>query len=341
MNIMRYLSSIFCKLGISAIAAAALWLQFDQFGLDAWRLLETWMLALATVYYLGAIIKSWFSRKSGQKLTFCPFIQGTILLFGGCLIVFWLVCQAGYLVWPGADFEVAFLALIVVPLLALIDWLLFSQKGEWRSSYPWQWLGLIISFCCVLILTAGFLPRNSIWKYPYEFLDYNVIGIITVLWFTALIAVIVLIIGYTLLTIDYVLSGEFSRHVVVPRIKTVVVEEEEPEPAKPNKNDKAKQNASKIRVTQPTAPIKPTSSSKSSKPVEPAKSIKPNVSKTVSVKVTSVSEKPKTTKVDSKSAHKFHSSTTKTMPKSRTEIIANIKQQVGKGDNAQYRKVKK
>lgn len=329
------------------MAAAALWLQFDQFGLDAWRLLETWMLVLVTVYYPGAIIKSWFSRKSGQKLTFCPFVQGTILLFGGCLIVFLLVCQSGYLVWPGADFETSFLALAVVPFLALIDWLLFSQKGKWRSSYPWQWLGLIISFCCALILTANLLPKNSIWKYPYEFLNYNTISIITMLWFIMLVAVTVLIIGYALLIADYVLSGEFSRHIVVPRIKTVVVEEEEPtamaKPKEKDKDKKAGQDGSRPKPTAPAKTIKVVKPVEPARPVDTTKSAKTNTPKPFTIKVAPTSEKPKAAtkaKVDPKSAQKLHSHASKAVPKSRTEIIADIKQQVGKSRNTQ-RRIKK
>ena len=329
MNIMRYLASILCKLGISSVAGAALWLQLNRFGLDAWRLLETWMLALAVVYYLSAAINSWFSRKSGQQLRFCPFVQGTILALSGSIIVFWAFCQSGCLPWPGATNEIAFLSLAIVPALALLDWLIFSQKGSWRAFYPWQWLGLIISFCCVLILTADFLPAGNNFKYPYEFLNYELISIPTMLLFAVLVVVIVLIVGYTLVVVDFVLSGELSRHIVLPRIKTIIVEDEGseseakssvPPVAKSSPTDKPKPQQ------KPTTTSEPTSSSASSKIAEAAKPAK---------------TEPKVVKINPVSAGKLHRCTAKTNSRSRSKIIADIKQQVGKTHSTPHRKTKR
>jgi len=71
---------------------------------------------------------------------------------------------------------------VVTPLLAILDWVLFEEKGTIRWWHGFYWLVYPI-FYCVFILVRPIIWQNSFFgdpggvsKYPYFFLDANKIG---------------------------------------------------------------------------------------------------------------------------------------------------------------------
>ena len=97
------------------------------------------------------------------------------------------------------------------------------KKGVWRAVDPWYWLALVIIYASGILLTARGTKELS---YPYDFLNYSEIGIDIMIWWIVLVSLIVLVIGYSFVIFDFALGGELRKHIVMPRIKTIVIEEE-------------------------------------------------------------------------------------------------------------------
>lgn len=77
-----------------------------------------------------------------------------------------------------------------VPLMALLDWLLFDRKGRYRPSDPLLWV-LLPDIYFVYATLRGFLggpvsvfPGGS--RFPYFFMDYDLLGWRVLLYVTAL-----------------------------------------------------------------------------------------------------------------------------------------------------------
>lgn len=59
----------------------------------------------------------------------------------------------------------------VVPLLAVLDWLLFDERGRFKVRYAAYWLAFPLGYL-VFALIRGLIKN----KYPYPFLDVNDLG---------------------------------------------------------------------------------------------------------------------------------------------------------------------
>ncbi len=314
----RFWFSLVYKLLVGVIASVALSAQLNSLGANAWRLLETWLLLVAAVYFFISAFAEWFRRKQPMlHYSFCPLLQGWIIVTGISLGVLRIVYQANTLEWLGARDFLNYLQLIGIPLFALIDWLCFTKKGGWALNYPWYWLGIIISYCCVILLTADFLPNQENWKYPYFFLNYQANGVDSLVLWALLISAVVLIIGYAITLLDYAMSGQLNQHIVMPKIKTIIVEEPpvvEPEIAVPSE------------PVQPAKPVKP----KTDKPSVAKPAPKPKKQPGMDI------VKPVEGLKDQKSAQKIHR-TNKNNSKSKSEIIADMRLQVSGNKNSKSR----
>lgn len=313
----RFWFSLGYKLLVGVIAGATLAAQFNSLGANAWRLLETWLLLVAAIYFFISAFAEWFRRKQPMlHRSFCPLLQGMIIVIGIGLGVMRVVYELNAIEWMGARDFLNYLQLIFIPLCTIIDWLVFTKKGGWGLSYPWYWLGIVISYCCIILLTTDFVPGQDGWKYPYFFLNYQANGVDNLILWTLLISVVMLAIGYILVLLDYTMSGQLNQHIVMPKIKTIVIEEPpiiEPkvvtssEATKANKVDKVNSQPS---VPKPAPKPKKQSGMDIVKPVEGLK--------------------------DQKSAQKIHSAN-KNSNKSKSEIIADIRLQVSGNKNSKAR----
>lgn len=303
----RFWFSLVYKLLVGMIAGMALSTQFNSLGTNAWRLLETWVLLVATIYFLISAFAEWFRRKQSMPhYSFCPLLQGMIIVVGVGLGILRIFYVNNSLEWLGMQGFWGYVQLLALPFFTLGDWIFFTKKGGWSFSYPWYWLGVVISYCCVILLTAGFLSGQEAWKYPYFFLNYPNTGIDSLVLLALLISAVVLIVGYIIIVLDFALSGRLNQYIVMPKIKTIVIEEEppvvEPEAAKPsNPKPSAAKPALKPKK-QPGMDI-----------VKPVAGLK-----------------------GQKSAQKIHRAN-KSGTKSKSEIIADMRLQVAGNKNAKSR----
>lgn len=242
----RFWFSLVYKLLVGTVAGTALSAQLNFFGTNAWRLLETWVLLVATGYFLIAAFAEWFRRKQAMPhSSFCSLLQGMIIVVGAGLGILRIVYANNSLEWLGMDGFWGYVQLLAIPLLTLGDWLFFTKKGGWNFSYPWYWLGVVVSYCCSILLTAGLLPGQGAWKYPYFFLDYPATGLDSLVLWMLLVSAVILIIGYVVTILDFALSGQLNQYIVMPKIKTIVVEDPpivEPEVATPRKSVQTNNN---------------------------------------------------------------------------------------------------
>lgn len=323
---MRFWLSVGYKLIAGIVAGIALWLRFESLGLNAWRLLETWLLVVTLGYFLTAAITEWFQRKAPMPhRSFCPLIQGAIIVIGISLGILRITYEANHLEWLGVRDFLNYVELLALPLLAIGDWLFFTKKGQWSLSYPWYWLGIVISYGCLILLTADFIPSSQgEWKYPYFLLNYPEIGIDSMLWWMALVVVVMLVLGYCFMLLDFALSGQLGKHVVLPKIKTIVIEEEpviEPEVIVAEEILQPKPETPKAQPVKPKA--KPDTMAKTktlSKPKKPSMDI----------------VRPVEGLKDRKFAQKLHRPS-----KSKSDIIADMRLQVKGNKNSQSKPRKK
>lgn len=85
----------------------------------------------------------------------------------------------------------------LTPISVIIDWLLFVPKGRYRWTHPLAWLLLPVGYWVFAMLRAevgGPLPGGG--RYPYFFLDLDVLEWGRLLANVAVLAVAFAVLGY-------------------------------------------------------------------------------------------------------------------------------------------------
>lgn len=226
MYIRNKLVSSFYKLSLGLISVYGFWMTLASFGATAWRLFSTWALMIGVIYFcISALILALSSkRESGD--TPCPMLEGALIVAFLLQAVTAIACAINDEYFPGLSGFVAVLAYYILPVLTLLDWCLFNKKGLWRAIDPFYWLALPLSYSAMIILTANMLPSSANLLYPVAFLDYNTYGLWEMLGWLALIGLLILIFGYILILLDAFMGGVIAKHIVLPRIRTVTVDDE-------------------------------------------------------------------------------------------------------------------
>ena len=219
------------RLIIGLLALDGFLAQLASLGADAWRVFDTWTILLTAGYFCVLAVLTfagWLQTHRGRVI--CPMLYGMIIVGNLCALLLWAVFKANHLPWLNGVSGQTFVLDILVPLLTLVDWAIFAKKGSFRAYDPWYWLGLPLIYMATMLVTSIYLPSSHALRYPYPFLDYHTIGISNMFWWTLIISTVVLLLGYVLMLLDFALSGKLSEHVVLPKIKTIVIEEEVEEP---------------------------------------------------------------------------------------------------------------
>jgi len=219
-------ASALYKLFIGVLGTVGFWLSILSFGLSAWRLFSTYAMLAVAVYYISSALVLAISRRRDAGHPPCPMFEGMLIVTLSLLCVGTIICHLQDIQFAGASGWHASLIYFVLPFLVLSDWILFMQKGQWRLVDPFFWLSPAIIYAALIILTAIQMPASDPYRYPVSFLNFYDNGLVEMLEWFALIAVLMLIFGCTLILIDYAVSGRIAKHIVLPHIKTVVLEEE-------------------------------------------------------------------------------------------------------------------
>lgn len=166
------------------------------------------------IYFAACVIKTaknWHSRDS-YATTVIPRFKGGVTL--GITVTF-LVYQ--FLLVPNAfemnpNYSIFSLANVlvhyVVPILTILDWLLFDVKGNYRWMDPFLWLLPALSYFAVVSLRGWMSQTTLIGKsyYPYYFIDFDVLGAANVFLNVLVLVVFFLILGYLIFGVDRLLK---------------------------------------------------------------------------------------------------------------------------------------
>ena len=187
------------KIFTALIAWISLWFLVRDYQGSSVQFLATFVALLSGVYFLAAAFKVLFGHRHHPWRAFCPVWHGALLL--GALLV--LTTQVVASAFPDAAILTpagvgGLIASLVLPLLIVFDWALFSAKGHWRLIDPWYWLCLPLIYLAINYLVIGATVSSEPLVYPYGFLDYLALGVIPTLIWIGGIMVGCLVLGFLL-----------------------------------------------------------------------------------------------------------------------------------------------
>ncbi|WP_242831800.1 Pr6Pr family membrane protein [Ruminiclostridium papyrosolvens] len=91
-----------------------------------------------------------------------------------------------------------------VPIMTVLDWLLFDKKQNFRWFDPMLWITVPISYFVFLIVRAkiGGIIAIVQSKYPYFFVDVDILGWLNVLKYAGVFILGFLVLGYVIYLVD-------------------------------------------------------------------------------------------------------------------------------------------
>ncbi len=100
------------------------------------------------------------------------------------------------------------------PILVLLDYFLFDEKGHFSMKYPMKWVMFpfvyLIYVYSYSLCGGTFFGTGGSKKYAYFFLDVDKIGVLGVAKYLAIIAIVYISISYLLVFIDNFLGRKKS-----------------------------------------------------------------------------------------------------------------------------------
>ena len=168
-------------------------------------------------YFFVAAIRLVASKGDGAKV-FAPQAKYTamISLLITALIAHFMLFDA---MFQNGQLVLHLVAMhYVVPIMALLDWLLFDEKGKMVVWGPFAWLSLAVVYLVVVMVGAGPLGLDlgggttaDVSRYPYTFLDPAISGVGGVALFIVAMVVAFIVLGYLIFAIDKALGRIANR----------------------------------------------------------------------------------------------------------------------------------
>ncbi|MCH4249620.1 MAG: Pr6Pr family membrane protein [Microbacteriaceae bacterium] len=159
---------------------------------------------LCAGYFTVAALRLWMGRDRGGR-AFAPALKGMATMgVTVTLLVAWLIL--GMSIGFSSASAASLLGLhVLVPILAVADWPLFSSAGSARWKDPWLWVlapvGYLAEFVLVLV-SGGSLGAGHGSRAPYPFLDVDALGVGGVTRNVIAMAIGVILLGYLAVVAD-------------------------------------------------------------------------------------------------------------------------------------------
>lgn len=163
----------------------------------------------AWIYFLCAVL--WLIPR-GEKESGAPFapvfkytavISLLVTMIIAHFMVFDAMFQDGKLVWHLVVMH------YIAPCMALLDWLLFDEKGKMPAWGPVAWISLAVAYLAFTMIAVGVFgaymgggTTAELTPYPYDFLDPAIAGVGGVAGFSGGMIAAFLALGYILFGID-------------------------------------------------------------------------------------------------------------------------------------------
>jgi hypothetical protein len=175
---------------IAAVLTAVVAVEISSRSGVMWRLITFTYQAnvLAAAYYLWTLVSPRADARVG--------LRGAVVLYVVIAGVIWNLLLTGH----SMGYTTANVLLhVVVPVLALSDWLLIGRgRGRVRWWHPLAWLAYPASY---VVLAVGVLNQAGR-RAPYYFLDPGSVGVSTVLLNVCVLGGAVIAVGYVLLAVN-------------------------------------------------------------------------------------------------------------------------------------------
>lgn len=164
--------------------------------------------AVCMIYFISAII---FCIATCNKpvYSFIPKLKGAVVMcITLTLVIFHFMLANTLFTMDGSPNSFGNVMLhYVVPIMTILDWLLFDKKGSFNKLCPILWTVLPILYLAYAMIASQF--GNGIgWncRYPYPFLDVDTLGIKIVSLIILALAAAYILLGYIFYFIDRLLS---------------------------------------------------------------------------------------------------------------------------------------
>jgi len=97
----------------------------------------------------------------------------------------------------------------VVPIMTLLDWLLFDEKGRMRATSPLLWTVFPLLYFSIVLLLAALTKGTPF--YPYPFMNVSTQGLARVLVTVAWKVAFFVALGYVFVLVDRLLQKASTR----------------------------------------------------------------------------------------------------------------------------------
>lgn len=172
--------------------------------------------AAAWIYFICALVRQVGKRKkekgeSGE--VFAPTLKYTVTvsllvtMLIGHFMVFDAMFQNGHIVWHLVILH------YIVPVMALLDWLLFDEKGRMPVWGPFAWVSLALAYLVFTMIGVGVFgiymgggTTAELTRYPYVFLDSAIVGTGAVAGFCAAMLAGFIVLGYIMFGVDRLMN---------------------------------------------------------------------------------------------------------------------------------------
>ena len=201
--------SFLFKLLILVVCGIGLYLNFKIGSL--WMILYFTLLSnlMCFLFYLFAIILKLCNKleKNNIYYVFKGMITMaiTLTMFG-----YWLLVASGGDIGIYASHMTSCrIVHLYVPILVMLDYLIFGEKGNLKKSYPFIWSTVVIGygiFTSVYSFFGGLFLGNN--KYPYNYLNIEEFGVIKVCINCLVIYITYVVYGVIIQKIDKLLGKE-------------------------------------------------------------------------------------------------------------------------------------
>ncbi|HET6735017.1 Pr6Pr family membrane protein [Mycobacterium sp.] len=177
---------------VVAVVAALIAVEMSSRSGVLWRMITFTYQAnvIAAAYYLWTLASPRADARVG--------LRGAVVLYVVIAGVIWNLFLTGRSMgYTGANI----LLHLVVPVLALTDWLLIGRgHGHVRWWQPVAWLAYPAAYLALALVVLNKIGRRA----PYYFLDPGSVGITTVVGNICVLAACLLAVGYALLAVNRV-----------------------------------------------------------------------------------------------------------------------------------------
>jgi hypothetical protein len=204
--------SLIWKAAIAVCAFVGLGLQAGVFrgelNLSIFRYFTNLSNLLCMLYFIADAIYILSRRADDGSQNWFPPLKGAVMM---AVVV---TCLVAHIVLGkfdmGASMRVSiFFVHTLVPVMTVLDWLLFGEKGRMRISSPLLWAVFPLGYFLVVMLLAQF--SAGVPFYPYPFMNAETLGLWRVLVNVSVMTAVFVALGYGLVLIDHLLAGTGGR----------------------------------------------------------------------------------------------------------------------------------